>query len=325
MTASSVRFLVLGLLLGVCAAAAGAETILGMPAPRDPKKPGSLVLHGGGRISEDVFERFIELAGGKQARIVLVPCAGYRPADYDTEEEYLDALNSRFGAWVRLESSGRIRSFRFLYTDDPDDSDRTAFVRPLESATGVWFSGGSQARLNYRFVGDHPETTRFQDALQRIVEQGGVVGGTSAGMAILPEVITLAEDYDYSSAPATAVAAHGFGLLKRAIVEQHFDARGGRLERFTGLLRDAPRLDDLAGRKDAGVQMAGLAVEQDGALVVQGNRLEALGGAHTHVFLKSHNGRTITWHDMAPGDTAQLRRAVPSSPVLLREENVLTP
>ncbi len=325
MTASSFRCALFGLFVGVCTAAAGAEMILGNPAPRDPQKPGALLLHGGGSIGEDVFDRFVELAGGRQARIVLVPCAGYRPADYDTEEEYLDALRSRFGAWVRLQSSGRIRSFQFLYTDDPEDADRASFVRPLETATGVWFSGGAQSRLNYRFVGDHPETTRFQDALRRVVEQGGVVGGTSAGMAILPEVITLSEDYDYSWAPATAVAAHGFGLLRRAIVEQHFDARGGRLERFTGLLRDASRLDELAGRKDVGVQMAGLAVEEDGALVVQGNRLEALGEAHTHVFLKSHNGRTITWHDMAPGDTAQLRRAVPGSPVLLREENVLTP
>lgn len=189
MTASFLRCVVFGLLASVAVAASGAEMILGNPAPSDPKKPGALMLHGGGAISDEVFERFVELAGGKEARIVLVPCAGYRPADYDTEEEYLDALRSRFGAWVRLQRSGRVRSFTFLYTDDPEDSDRAAFVRPLETATGVWVSGGAQSRLNYRFVGEYPETTRFQDALRRVVEQGGAVGGTSAGMAQLRRAV----------------------------------------------------------------------------------------------------------------------------------------
>ena len=239
---------------GAISSAAAADNLLGLPTPRDPRRPGAVVLHGGGRFSNDVFARFIELAGGKQARIVLVPCAGYRAADYDDEEEFLAAMKSRFGSWIALESRGQIRSFQFLYTDDDEDADDPDFVKPLEPATGVWFCGGLQARLNYRFVGQYPEQTRFQLALRGVVERGGVVGGTSAGMAALPQVITLWQDREYDDAPANAVTAHGFGLLTGAIVEQHFDARAGRLERFTGLLRNNALLDGLSGRRvaDAG-------------------------------------------------------------------------
>ncbi len=312
------------LLAGPWAIADADDNLLGLPTPRDPRKPGAVVLHGGGRLTDDVFDRFVALAGSKDARIVLVPSAGYRPSDYDTEEEFLDAMRSRFSSWAYLVTSGRVRSFEFLYTDDPEDADKADFVRPLETATGVWFCGGSQVRLNYRFVGEFPQQTRFQAALRQVVERGGVVGGTSAGMAAMPEIMTMLEDYEYDGGPAVAMPAHGFGLLRQAIVEQHFDARGGRLERFTGLLRDSARLDSLAGRNGAGVHMLGLAVEERTALIVQGDRLEVVGSGNAHVFLKSHAGRTITWHELVPGDTAQLKRDVPRSPALHREEVLLS-
>ena len=303
------------ILFGICvgcgflmASAQAEESLLGLPGPSDPGRPGAVVLHGGGAITEDVFERFVELAGGKNARIVFVPSAGYRVADYRTEAEFLGVVSRRYGSWTGLKTSGRIRQFSFLYTDDPEDADDPNFVKPLETATGVWFSGGSQSRLNYRFVGEFPRQTRFQELLQKVLTKGGVVGGTSAGTAAMPEIMTLWEDRDYDGAPARAVAAHGLGLFGRAIVEQHFDARGGRLERFTNLLRDNDRLDRLTGRPGSGIQMCGIAVEEPAALVVRGNQLSVLGRGNAHVFLKSHGGRTLTWHEMKSGDTAVLHR-----------------
>jgi len=284
------------------------ENPLGLPAPVDQKKPGTILLHGGGSITDDVFEHFIEKAGGKDARIVLVPSAGYRLADYENEAEFLDDVANRFNAWVQLSLRGRVKSFQFLFTDEPEDANDPAFVKPLESATGVWFSGGSQSRLKYRFVSESPTKTRFQAALASVVERGGIVGGTSAGMAAIPEVMTVWQERPNSQAAATAVAGHGFGLMKGAIVEQHFDGRGGRLERFTGLLRDSAKLDELASRKGAGRRMYGLAVEERTGLLVTGDRLQVLGGGSAHVFLKSPSGRTITWHVLGPQDTARVTR-----------------
>jgi cyanophycinase-like exopeptidase len=183
----------------------------------------------------------------------------------------------------------------------------------------VWFSGGAQARLNYLFVGS-PQQTLFQKALSNVLQRGGIVGGTSAGMAALPEVITLRQEQVDSLLPATPVSAHGLGLFNRAIVEQHFDRRGGRFERFANLLRDNGRLDELAGRSRAGEKMMGIAVEEGTALVAQGNRLEVLGTSNVHVFLKSSSGRSITWHELAPGDTAQLKQEVAPPVSLARDE-----
>jgi cyanophycinase len=282
--------------------------ILGLPAAKNPKRPPAIVLHGGGRITEDVFDRFIELAGGRQARIVFVPSAGYIESDYDSREEFLEEINERYAAWPYLEQSGQIKSFRFLYTDDPDDADSEEFVGTLEQATGVWFSGGRQGRLNYRYVGEFPERTKFQTALVKILERGGVVGGTSAGMAALPEIMTLWQDEDEDGRPPFAVAGHGLGVMRGAIVEQHFDTVGGRLERFTGLLRDVPKLNRLAGREGVGEQIIGLAVEESAALIVTGDELQTFGIGNSHIFVRSPSLRETRWYELASGERAVLIR-----------------
>jgi cyanophycinase len=267
-----------------------------------------VVLHGGGRITDDVFDRFVERAGGKRARIVLVPSAGYRALDYDDQRQFRDALRRRFGSWVGLASSGRISHFEFLHTDDPAQADDAAFVRPLASATGVWFCGGAQPRLNYRYVGVFPRQTRFQKALREVLARGGVVGGTSAGMAALPEIMTMDQSQPDSNGPLSIRAAHGLGLFGGAIVETHFESRNGRMERFVGLLRDAPRLDRLAGRTGAGAAMLGLAVEGSTALVVRADQLEVLGSGNAHVLIKTIDDRAMTWHTLRPDERAILKR-----------------
>lgn len=299
------------------------ESLLGLPTPADPKRPGAVVLHGGGGISQDTFDRFVELAGGRNASIVFVPSAGFRPTDYDSEEEFLTAVSRRYGSWVNLLDSGRIRKFQFLYTDDPDDADDADFVKPLADATGVWFSGGAQSRLNYRFVAEFPEKTKFQQLLRNVLVRGGVVGGTSAGTAAIPEIMTLWQERDDGYAWPKVVAAHGFGLFDKAIVEQHFDARGGRLERFIGLLKDNVRLDELTTRPNSGERMIGIGVEEPAALVARGNHFTVHGNGSVHLFLKSNGGRTISWHELQPGETAQLRRNLQQEVSLGREEFIL--
>lgn len=309
MFASIRRTLVLTMLVAWTPAPAAAEdNVLALPAPRDARRPGAVVLHGGGRITNDAFDRFIALAGGPRARIVLVPSAGYGPRGYDNNDQFVAVLRRRFSSWVALAATGKAASVEFLYTDDPGDADNAAFVRLLASATGVWFCGGDQSRLEYRFVGRFPRHTKFQAALREVLERGGVVGGTSAGMAALPEIMTRTQDRRSAAGPLNAVATHGLGLFTNAIVEQHFDGRGGRLERFTGLLRDSERLDQLAGRDGAGANMLGLAVEESTGLVVQGDRLEVVGRGNAHVFIKTPVQATMIWHTLNTGNKAELQR-----------------
>lgn len=309
MIASILRCLMPALIVAWMPSFAVAEdNILGLPKSQNAQRPCAVVLHGGASFTDDAFERFIALAGSRQARIVLIPSAGYRVRNYDTEQQFLALLRRRFSSWVRLASTGHIKSFQFLYTDDPNAADDEAFIRPLTTATAVWFSGGDQTRLNYLFVGRFPQQTKFQAALRGVLERGGVVGGTSAGMAVLPQIMTLTQDQRRTAGPLSAVAAHGLGLLTGAIVEQHFDGRNGRLERFTDLLRDSQRLDRLTGHAGAGAKMLGLAVEEGTALVVQEDRLEVLGKGDAHVFLKSPSDYTMVWHTLRSGSKAMLQR-----------------
>ncbi|ADG66363.1 Cyanophycinase-like exopeptidase [Planctopirus limnophila DSM 3776] len=318
------RALILATLMCSCDSwLAADDALLGFPKPNDDAKPGAIVLHGGGRVTDETFERFIELAGGQEARIVFVPSAGFRLADYRGKQEFLNAVNLRYGSWAKLAREGKISSFQFLATDNPADADSDLFIKPLLNATGVWFSGGSQLRVNYRFVGEFPQTTKFQDALLEIVKRGGVIGGTSAGTAAIPEIMTLWSERENPDSPETAVAAHGFGLLRNAIVEQHFQARGGRLERFCKLLRDSPRLDELTGRPGSGRLMVGLAIEESAALVIRRNHLEVIGDARAHIFLKSSGSKSLTWHELDPRETVQLRKLPGAPTALLREETAL--
>lgn len=292
------------------------DNVLGLPAARDPARPGSVMLHGGGRFTSEAFDRFIELAGGSEARIVLVPSAGYCRSEYSNQEQFAAALNNRFGSWLKLASNGRVRSVEFVATDNPADAEDEGFVRPLTQATGVWFGGGAQSRLNYRYVGQHPKQTRFQTVLREVVRRGGIVGGTSAGMAALPEIMAMSQSRPRPNGPVNVVAAHGLGLFDGAIVEQHFDGRSGRLERFTGLLRDPDTLDRLTGRPGASQRMLGLAVDGSTALVLRSDRLEALGEGHAHVFIKSPDQRTIGWHTLKSGDTIALKQSAPGQMIL---------
>lgn len=278
----------------------------GIPTPRDLDKPGTIVLHGGGPITQDVFDEFIERAGGANAKIVFIPSAGWQADGFDTTEDFEDALAFRFSSWTDLVDDGGIAGFHFLYTDDPDDADDPDFLKPLETATGVWFSGGDQSELNYRFVGEYPEQTRFQKLLKRVLRRGGVVGGTSAGMAAIPMIMTLWQDRDDQISPFYAVAGHGLGLLENVIVEQHFDTRGGRLERFTSLLKDADRLDALAGREGVGATMIGIAVEEDAAAVLHKGELRVMGEGRVHLFRKTRDGRVLTWEEIPTGETVEI-------------------
>lgn len=305
----SLRWLTLAVLFACSGAtAAGDDNVLGLPKPRDARRPGAVILNGGGSISNETWDRFLALAGGSKARIVIVPSAGFRPSDYDNDEQFRAALQGRFGAWLRLVPNGKAASVEFLYTDNPNDAESDAFVKPLTTATAVWFSGGLQSRLNYRFVGYFPKPTKFQTALREVVERGGVVGGTSAGMAALPEIMTISQERRDGTGPMSAVPAHGLGLFTGAIVEQHFDARSGRLERFTGLMRDTALLDQWAGREGVGAKMVGLAVEEGTGLLLQGDRVEVLGGSHAHIFVNSAGGATLTWHTLKVGEKGELKR-----------------
>jgi cyanophycinase len=232
----------------------GQENLLGFPN-KAVTNSGTLVIGGGGSLPEAVYDEFVKLAGGKRARIVMIPTA------YPFSSKA--AVRSAYGGWLSYD----VVSFDFLDTDSREEADTNAFVRPLERATGVWIGGGMQGRLTDLYVG-----TKVEKAIKGVLERGGVVGGTSAGSAIMSKVMIR---YGTSE----AVVDKGLGLLQKAVIDQHFRQRR-RTDRLIGVLVDHP-------------QMFGLGVDEDTALFVTGNRLRVVGDSRVTICASSATGEPV--------------------------------
>ncbi len=162
-------------------------------------------------------------------------------------------------------------------------------LRLLRQATGVWLCGGSQGRL-YDIYGE----TQAHAAIKQVVARGGVVGGTSAGAAIMSETM-IREGSSHE-----AVIDRGFGLTKYAVVDQHFYQRG-RQERLFGVLAQHPRL-------------LGIGIDEDTAVIVRRNQLRAIGDGRVSVCMidPDEADAGLEWIcRMKDGDVTQIVAAEP--------------
>ena len=160
-----------------------------------PPLEGTLFLHGGGVVSPEMRQRFTKLAGGNEARIVVIPTA-----------DPSDPLNSK-KTEVWIESSPK--SVEILHAEQREEVANAGFDTLLANATAVWFSGGRQSRLMEIYAG-----TVVEEGIMKLLARGGVVGGTSAGTAIASKIMLLNNDM-----------RTGFDFLPGSIVDQHFFAR----------------------------------------------------------------------------------------------------
>jgi cyanophycinase len=209
-----------------------------------PEK-GALVIVGGGRNGPDIMKRFMELAGGSRARIVVLPGAG----DQDTFPADWSGLRS----WREAGAA----EVTVLHTRDPKIADSEAFVRPLKTATAVWIPGGRQWKLTDVYLG-----TRTLRELHAVLARGGVIGGSSAGASVQASYMVrgAVEGNAIMMAPGHE---QGFGFLRGAAVDQHILVRG--------------RQNDLQEVIAAHPDLMGVGLDESTAIVVQGNRVEVIG------------------------------------------------
>jgi len=159
-----------------------------------------------------ILRRFVELSGGKDARIAIIPTASQLA---DTGDRY-ETLFTELGA-------GRARSLPF---ESRADCERADWLEKLERATGVFLTGGNQLRLATTLGG-----TEVARTLRTLNAAGVHVAGTSAGAAFLSEhMIANGED---GAVPRSNIVtlAPGLGLTNRVVIDQHFRQRDrlGRL------------------------------------------------------------------------------------------------
>lgn len=262
--------------VSVCLAQSPAN-VLGLP-PKAISNQGSLVISGG-KPDDPIFDEFVKLAGGRKARIVLVPSA----YPYDGPQH----LARAFAGWRSYE----LESFTFLDAESKEEADTKAFCEPLETATGVWFSGGDQGRVMRLYGG-----TKAEIAFRRVFERGGTIGGTSAGAAVMSRVM-IADGNTHE-----AVLDRGLGFVTRAVVDQHFAERG-RFGRLFRVLDEYPEL-------------VGLGIDEPAALVVRGNSMRVIGEGRVSVCLPQDSADTIVIHRLKAKEQADLRFDAAHSPHL---------
>jgi cyanophycinase len=253
--------------------------------PSIPQPGGALIICGGGLIPDEVHDRFLELAGGKEARLVVIPAFAPSPQE---AERLLEPWRVRGPASVVL-----------LHATSREQCDQADFIQPLTQATGVWMSGGSQSRLSDIYVG-----TKVEQQLHAIMEQDGVVGGFSAGAAIMSRVM-IGGGYD------EIVEKQGFDLLPDAVIDQHFFRRN-RVQRLLGLLT-------------AYEELIGLGIDERTAVLVQreGKTWTVIGDSYAMVCVPVKD-KTPRIEILKPGDEINIDvlretpRAI-NSPMVLEE------
>jgi cyanophycinase len=211
------------------------------------KTEGTLLVVGGGIIPDAVRDKFLELAGGRKARLVVIPTASHR---IDSGE-----VPSSYKFW----RSQDVASVEWIHTRNPEQANDPSFIKPLESATGVWLGGGDQSLLTAAYRG-----TAVLEALRRVLDRGGVVGGTSAGASVMSAVMI-------TGGTARAELGTGFGLAPGLVVDQHFANRN----RMGRLLSAVARRPDLVG----------VGIDEQTAVVLKGTTMSVIGDAHVWVCL----------------------------------------
>jgi cyanophycinase len=229
---------------------------------------GALVIVGGGIIPAEITDRFLELGGGEKTRLVVVTTASI----YAGTPE----MDARMDSWREK----TLKSLTVLHTRSRDEANDPNFYRPITEATAVWFIGGNQNWLTEAYLG-----TRTEAMLRELLDRGGVIGGTSAGAAVMSRVMI-------AGGKETPLLKNGFGFAPAMIVDQHFKKRN-RQQRLIDALQQHPGL-------------VGMGIDESTALVIRGSRAEVIGQSDVTITLPAANGRPARTESLSPGRSADL-------------------
>ncbi len=235
---------------------ASAVTAAPVPATAPEYGParGTLVIVGGGALEgTGIQEKFIELAGGLDAKLVVVPTAGGNKNPDGTIRVYQQ--EQVIASWLKR----GMKNVTMLHTHDPKVADTEEFVKALREANAVWFDGGRQ----WNIVDSYMNTLTYRE-FHKVLERGGVIGGSSAGA-------TIQGDYLVRGAVAGSQIVmtpepeheHGFNFLRRSAIDQHINARN--------------RWDDLIPVIQKYPNLLGIGLSEGTAIVVKGDQFEVMG------------------------------------------------
>jgi len=209
---------------------------------------GSLVIIGGAEDKEgdcQILREFVRRSGGTKARIVIMTAATELPREVG--ENYIRVFE-RLGA----------EDVRIIDTESREDGRSSTALEAIEAATGVFFTGGDQARITSIL-----KDTEIDTAIHKRFSEGVVVGGTSAGAAVMPDVMIVEGDSETNPRMEIVDMGPGMGFMPGVVIDQHFSQRG-RLGRLIAALAQQPAV-------------LGFGIDENTAMVVTDSQLEVIG------------------------------------------------
>jgi cyanophycinase len=209
-------------------------------------------------LGPEITGRFIQLAGGPDARIVVIPTAGEDSVYGDS----WGGLN-----WLRAAGA---KNIVVRHTRNRAIAETDSFANVIRGAGGIWFPGGRHWRLVDSYL-----DTKTEREMHALLARGGVIGGSSAGASIQASYLVRGarEGNTIMMAPGYE---RGFGFLTGVAIDQHVGARNRQLD-LQPVVKRFPRL-------------LGLGLDEGTAIVVHGTTAEVIGRGMLYV----HNGRDRT-------------------------------
>ena len=220
---------------------------------RDAGRPGPLIIIGGGEDRDGerlILREFAEAIDG--GRAVLATIATEHPDDY---------VETYRAAFADLP----IGELAVLHLDERAEARDPETLAVLDGAAGVFFTGGDQLRISSQVGG-----TPLEERIREVWLGGGVLAGTSAGASVMSDVMLVAGSARTSYRIGDLRIAAGLGVLRDAVIDQHFAERG-RFARLLGAVAHSPRV-------------LGIGIDEDTAIVVRGDEFTVIGSGAVYVF-----------------------------------------
>jgi cyanophycinase len=192
-----------------------------------------------------IHRRFVALAGGRDADIVVIPTASQ-----------MESTGADYNRMFRELGAAQVE---FLPITSRADCEDPKYVAMLERASGIFITGGNQLRLSTILGG-----TAIAQAIRRCNAQGVVVAGTSAGASIMSEHMIGGGQSNVGPLEGAVTLAPGLGLTNAVIIDQHFTQRN--------------RLGRLLAASSFNPFLIGLGIDEDtAAFIGPDNVLEVVG------------------------------------------------
>ena len=214
---------------------------------------GSLLIVGGGKMSHELWDKFKELMGGEDKHLVVIPTA---MSSEEFDETFIADYKNGF-----LKKG--FTNVSVLHTRNKTEANSKEFISVLETASGVWLSGGRQWRLADSYL-----NTKTHEAFNKMLDRDGIIAGSSAGATIQGSYLARGD----SRTNVIMMGDHeeGLSFIKNIAIDQHVLARNRQNDMFE-ILDNKPEL-------------LGIGIDESTAILVKKNKFTVMGESYVAIY-----------------------------------------